>query len=67
MSGARFPTMQLEGEIKNVIFRSEETGYTVLDLKVEDSLFTVVGTMPPVSAGQRLKAEAADSSRGWDP
>lgn len=49
--------MQLEGEIKNVIFRSEETGYTVLDLKVEDSLFTVVGTMPPVSAGQRLKAE----------
>lgn len=49
--------MELKGEIRNVIFRSEETGYTVLDLKCEDGIFTVVGTMPPVSEGQNLRVE----------
>ena len=49
--------MELKGEIRNVIFRSEETGYTVLDLKCEDGVFTVVGTMPPVSEGQNLRVE----------
>lgn len=49
--------MELKGEIKNLIFRSEETGYTVLDLRCEDGVFTVVGTMPPVSEGQNLRVE----------
>lgn len=49
--------MELKGEVRNVIFRSEETGYTVLDLKCEDGAFTVVGTMPPVSEGQTLRVE----------
>ena len=49
--------MELKGEIRNVIFRSEETGYTVVDLKCEDGMFTVVGTMPPVSEGQNLRVE----------
>ena len=55
--------MELKGEIKNVIFRSEETGYTVLDLKCEDSVFTVVGTMPPVSEGQNLRVEGDFKTR----
>ena len=54
---------ELEGEIKNVIFRSEDTGYTVLDLKVGDALFTVVGTMPPVCEGQQLKVEGDFKTR----
>lgn len=49
--------MELSGEIKTVIFRSEDTGYTVLDMKAEDSIFTVVGVFPPVSEGQNIKVE----------
>ena len=49
--------MELRGEIKTVIFRSDDTGYTVLDMKVEDSLFTVVGIFPPVSEGQNIRVE----------
>ncbi len=49
--------MQLAGEVKAVIFRSEDTGYTVLDMICESSLFTVVGTFPPVSAGQNIRVE----------
>jgi len=55
--------MILEGEIKELIFRSEETGYTVLDMKCEDSLFTVVGTFPPLSVGQNIKVEGKFQSR----
>ena len=49
--------MELRGEIKTVIFRSDDTGYTVLDMKVEDSMFTVVGIFPPVSEGQNIRVE----------
>ena len=49
--------MELRGEIKTVIFRSDDTGYTVLDMKVEDSTFTVVGIFPPVSEGQNIRVE----------
>lgn len=49
--------MQLSGEIKDVIFSSAETGYTVLDMKCEDSVFTVVGIFPPVSEGMNIRVE----------
>jgi exodeoxyribonuclease V alpha subunit len=49
--------MELRGEIKTVIFRSDDTGYTVRDMKVEDSMFTVVGIFPPVSEGQNIRVE----------
>ena len=55
--------MELKGEVRNVIFRSAETGYTVLDLKSEDGTFTVVGTMPPVSEGQNLRVEGDFKTR----
>ena len=55
--------MILEGEIKDLIFRSEETGYTVLDMRCEDSLFTVVGTFPPLSVGQNIKVDGKFQSR----
>ena len=47
----------LQGEIVKVIFASPETGYTVLDMKCEDSIFTVVGVCPPVSEGQMISVE----------
>lgn len=55
--------MELKGEVKNVIFRSEETGYTVLDLATDAGLFTVVGTLPPVSEGQNLRVEGDFKTR----
>lgn len=49
--------MLLKGEIKSIIFQSPETGYTVLDVKCEDGVFTVVGLFPPVSEGMNIEAE----------
>lgn len=49
--------MQLQGEITTVIFSSPETGYTVLDMKCEESIITVVGNFPPVSEGQNIRVE----------
>lgn len=49
--------VELKGEIKNVIFSSPDTGYTVLDMQCEDSVFTVVGIFPQVSAGQNIRVE----------
>lgn len=50
---------ELRGEIKSVIFRSEDTGYTVLDVKTEVGVHTVVGTFPPVSEGQNIRVEGS--------
>jgi len=55
--------MQLKGEIVNVIFSSSETGYAVLDVKCEDSIFTVVGVFPPVSEGQNISVEGDFKNR----
>ncbi len=47
--------MQAKGEIVKIIFRSEETGYTVLDLKCDGGEFlTAVGIFPPVNEGEKL-------------
>lgn len=52
-----YKKMELKGEVQSIIFRSEDTGYTVLDIKVEDSVFTVVGNFPPISVGQNIAVE----------
>ncbi|MDD4839692.1 MAG: ATP-dependent RecD-like DNA helicase [Clostridia bacterium] len=50
--------MQVAGEITNIIFRSEETGYTVIDLKCSGGeTITAVGIFPPVSDGEMLVLE----------
>jgi exodeoxyribonuclease V alpha subunit len=55
--------MQLKGEIKSVIFRSEDTGYTVLDLRAQESVYTVVGIFPPVCEGQTATVEGSFQTR----
>ena len=55
--------MQLQGEIKAVIFASQDTGYTVLDMRCEDSVFTVVGIFPPVSEGMNIRVEGKFQTR----
>ncbi len=49
--------MQLKGEVKTIIFQSPETGYTVLDVRCEDGVFTVVGLFPPISEGMNVTVE----------
>jgi len=50
--------MEIVGEVKSVIFRSDDTGYTVLDVRTEDlGIVTAVGTFPPVSEGQMVKLD----------
>lgn len=50
--------MQVAGEIQNIIYRSEETGYTVLELKCSGGEhITAVGIFPPVSEGENVVIE----------
>jgi len=55
--------VELNGEILKVIFSSPDTGYTVLDVKCEESVFTVVGIFPPVSEGQNISVEGKFSMK----
>lgn len=46
----------LEGTIESIVFYSPETGYTVCTFSQEDGrTFTIVGTFPPLSAGEAIK------------
>ena len=46
----------LQGTVCAVVFQNEENGYTVLKLDSEsDGVITVVGTIPLVQAGERLR------------
>ena len=44
----------LTGIIERVVFRNEDTGFSVLELGCEDELFTVVGELPGVFPGETL-------------
>ena len=44
----------LEGVVSDVIYQSEETGYTVLRLEAGREELTAVGCMPGVAPGERL-------------
>lgn len=44
----------ITADVEDVVFFNEETGYIVLDMSVDDSLFTAVGNMGDVREGERL-------------
>ncbi len=48
--------MKLRGIIEHVIFQNTENGYTVVSLDVQNLLYTVVGTFPPVAEGDEIEA-----------
>ncbi len=53
------PPEELRGEVESVVFHNEENGYTVLRLKLEGrraETETVVGNIPAITAGERIKA-----------
>lgn len=47
--------VSISGTVETVTFRKEETGFTVLDIEHEGELVVVVGTLPGVSVGEKLK------------
>ena len=44
----------LTGTVENIVYRSEETGYTVLEFASDGILFTAVGEMEDVAEGEEV-------------
>lgn len=54
------PVRELSGEVESVVFHNEENGYTVMRMRVagrDDGLVTVVGNLPAITAGERVRAK----------
>lgn len=47
--------VEIFGQVEDVIFRKEESGFTVIELSTEDEYVTVVGVLPEVNAGEELR------------
>ena len=46
---------EISGTVEDVTFHNDENGFTVLDLSTEDELVTVVGVLPAVASGEKLR------------
>lgn len=46
---------ELRGTVEDVVFSNSETGFTVIDLSVDDELITAVGVLPTLSAGETIR------------
>ena len=46
----------IEGRVEEIVFRNAENGWTVLELRTGRSHVTVVGSLPFVEEGERVKA-----------
>lgn len=44
----------ITADVEDVVYYNEETGYIVLDMSVDDTIFTAVGNMGDVREGERL-------------
>lgn len=49
--------MTIRGNIEDIIFKNEDTGYTVLSVKYKNSLVTCVGKIVNVNVGQDVELE----------
>lgn len=49
--------MTIEGIADNIIYRNDDTGYTVLELETYEGTVCTVGIMPMVSVGEYIEAE----------
>lgn len=45
----------LNGIVENIVFKSDDTGYTVARLRENNNIHTIVGGIPHVKEGQNLK------------
>lgn len=46
----------VEGYVEHIIFRNEENGYTVLNLKMKGAELTCIGNLPAVAEGELIEA-----------
>ena len=49
--------MKLKGIVTNIIFRNDESGYTIMAVETSDSDITCVGTMPFFNEGDRVEMD----------
>ncbi|MBE6778365.1 MAG: ATP-dependent RecD-like DNA helicase [Ruminococcaceae bacterium] len=49
--------VQLQGTVENIVFRNDDNGWTVLELDVDGTLETIVGTLPYVQVGESLRLQ----------
>ncbi len=48
-------TLELEGEILDIIYKNEINGYTIAEFETEEEIITVVGYLPFINFGDFLK------------
>ena len=47
--------MIISGDVEKIIFRNEDNGYTVVDLRSSGDYVTAVGVFPEIYEGMRLE------------
>ncbi|MBO6119739.1 MAG: AAA family ATPase [Lachnospiraceae bacterium] len=52
--------MKLQGSIENIRFRNETNGWTVLLVKSGKAVFTLVGNVAKINAGESIEAEVTE-------
>ena len=45
---------EISGVVEDISFRNEQSGFTVLELYVDDDLVIAVGVLPPVNSGEEV-------------
>ena len=54
-------SVSFSGTVLRVVFRDEDSGYTILELGGEEDELALVGIMPHLSAGDRISGEGSTS------
>ncbi|MBZ4664591.1 MAG: ATP-dependent RecD-like helicase [Caloramator sp.] len=49
--------IDIEGVVENIVFKNEENGYTVAKIRYNKDLISVVGHIPFINIGQRVKVQ----------
>ena len=52
---------EIRGSVEDIVFQNGDTGFTVIDLGVNDELITAVGVLPSLSVGEIIRARGR-----WD-
>lgn len=45
---------QLSGTVEDIVYHNEDTGFTVMEISIEDELVTVVGETPDIGEGEEI-------------
>ncbi|CDF57344.1 ATP-dependent RecD-like DNA helicase [Thermobrachium celere] len=49
--------IDIEGVVENIVFRNDENGYTVAKIRYNKDLISIVGYIPFINTGQRIKVK----------